>query len=81
MPDLRQGFRGAVIVCAMSAPFSVLLADSRQLQVTGMACPERIALYTNFGPILLDPFALAIMLGKKSVLIPRFLALKLLGFF
>lgn len=53
----------------MDQPQSVLVANSRALQITRMTCPVRIALHIRFGPVMLDTFALAVMSGTDDAVI------------
>ena len=67
------------LTCAMDPPHEVRVADGRTLKVFRRTCPVRISLITNFGPVLLDPFPLAILPGIDDVLILGSPTLELLG--
>lgn len=57
----------------------VQVADVRVLHVTEKTCPVRVALYTSWGSVTLDPFSFAVMPGTNDVISLGNPILKVLG--
>lgn len=73
-------FSGIAMTHAMDPLQWLHVVEGRSVQVTEMTLLVRIALSTSFGPVLLDPFALAVVPLRDVACILRFLALELLVF-
>ena len=76
---LQAAFPDVQVVGGMAHPGKLKVADGRVLVVQERTCPVRIALYTSWGLVTMEPFSLAVMPGDDDVVILGNPTLKLLG--